>query len=124
MNFTDRALGMSVNITRRDFINGVATAAGAALLPQSAAAQELAPEKAPDYYPPARTGMRGSHDGSFEVAHNLRDSRSVDLASVSHTNETYDLVVAFMLKMKRLLGKAAYAYPEKRRPLRSRPRPR
>src|SRR5215472_4750526 len=94
MNLTDRALGMSANITRRDFINGVAAAAaGAALLPENAAAQEFAPEKAPDYYPPARTGMRGSHPGSFEVAHNLRDSRSVDLASVSHTSEAYDLVV-------------------------------
>jgi spermidine dehydrogenase len=94
MNLTDRALGMSANITRRDFINGVAAAAaGAALLPENAAAQEFAPEKAPDYYPPNRTGMRGSHPGSFEVAHNLRDSRSVDLASVSHTNEAYDLVV-------------------------------
>ena len=39
------------------------------------------------------TGLRGDHVGSFEVAHNLRDSRTVDLSSVSHTNETYDLVI-------------------------------
>ncbi len=37
--------------------------------------------------------MRGSHAGSFEVAHGLRDSHSVDLSSVAHTNETYDLVI-------------------------------
>lgn len=94
MNASDRALGMSQKITRRDFVNGIsAAAAGATLLPQLAHAQEFAPEQAADYYPPARTGMRGSHDGSFEAAHSLRDSRSVDLSSVAHTNETYDLVV-------------------------------
>ncbi len=37
--------------------------------------------------------MRGDHDGSFEVAHALRDRRAVDLSAVSHTGETYDLVV-------------------------------
>ena len=28
-------------------------------------ADEYAPEKAADYYPPALTGMRGNHDGTF-----------------------------------------------------------
>ena len=94
LNAPDRHLGMNRKITRRDFVNGVsAGAAGAALLPQWAAAQEFDPEQSPDYYPPARTGMRGDHPGSFEVAHQLRDSRTVDLSSVTHTNETYDLVV-------------------------------
>jgi spermidine dehydrogenase len=90
----DRDLGMHRKITRRDFVNGVSVgAAGAMLLQQQAAAQEFAPEQSPDYYPPALTGMRGDHAGSFEVAHQLRDSRKVDLSSVAHTNETYDLVV-------------------------------
>jgi spermidine dehydrogenase len=94
----DRALGMDRPITRRDFINGVsATAAGALLLPHWSlameAAQEYAPERAQGYYPPALTGMRGDHEGSFEVAHTLRDRRGVDLPTVSHTGETYDLVV-------------------------------
>jgi len=81
-------------ITRRDFINGVAaTAAGALLLPQIGNAQEFAPEQDAGYYPPARTGMRGSHPGSFEVAHNLRDTRTVDLSNAAHTGESYDLVV-------------------------------
>jgi spermidine dehydrogenase len=93
MSITDRDLGMNRKIRRRDFINGVSAAAAGALLPNWGLAQEFAPERAPDYYPPALTGMRGSHPGSFEVAHALRDSRSVDLSSVSHTNETYDLVV-------------------------------
>ncbi|PWU07271.1 MAG: hypothetical protein C5B51_10410 [Terriglobia bacterium] len=85
---------MDRKITRRDFVNGISvSAAGAFLLPQIAAAQEFAPEQAPDYYPPALTGLRGDHAGSFEAAHNLRDTRSVDLSSAAHTNETYDLVV-------------------------------
>ena len=94
MNQRDRDLGMSRRITRRDFVNGVsAGVAGAALLPQFAEAQEFAPEQSPNYYPPALTGMRGDHVGSFEVAHQLRDSRQVDLSAVAHTNETYDLVI-------------------------------
>ena len=94
MDANDRSLGMDRKITRRDFVNGVsATAAGAMLLPKMGQAQEFAPEQAPDYYPPARTGMRGDHVGSFEAAHDLRDRRTVDLSSVAHTNETYDLVV-------------------------------
>jgi spermidine dehydrogenase len=85
---------MSRKITRRDFVNGVsAGAAGAMLLAQQAVAQEFAPEQSPDYYPPALTGMRGDHPGSFEVAHQLRDSRKADLSAVAHTNETYDLVI-------------------------------
>jgi spermidine dehydrogenase len=95
MNPSDRELGMDRTITRRDFINGVSVAAGALVAPSWARAfdQDVSPEQAPDYYPPTRTGMRGSHPGSFEVAHSLRDRRSVDLAGMSHTGETYDLVV-------------------------------
>jgi len=94
MNANDRRLGMDRKITRRDFVNGVAAGtAGATLLEHCADAQEFAPERSAGYYPPALTGMRGAHPGSFEVAHQLRDSRRVDLSSVSHTNETYDLVI-------------------------------
>jgi spermidine dehydrogenase len=89
----DRDLGMNRRITRRDFVNGASVAAGAMLLPQWALAQEFAPEQAADYYPPALTGMRGDHAGSFEVAHALRDRRSVDLSGFAQTNETYDLVI-------------------------------
>jgi spermidine dehydrogenase len=89
---------MDREISRRDFINGVAVAAGALALPAWAEGGQqpvapFAPEQAADYYPPTRTGMRGSHDGSFEAAHALRDRRPIDLASVAHTGETYDLVV-------------------------------
>ena len=96
MNSNDRSLGMNVPITRRDFLNGVAVSAvGAMLAPEliRAAEQEFAPERAADYYPPTRVGMRGSHPGSFEVAHQLRDRRQWDVDSALETGETYDLVI-------------------------------
>jgi spermidine dehydrogenase len=98
MNSQDKNLGMDRPIDRRQFVNGVAMGVGASLLPKWAWAMELdaqaaALEQSPDYYPPLRTGMRGSHAGSFEVAHQLRDQRAVDTASATHTGETYDLVV-------------------------------
>ncbi len=52
------------------------------------------PEKASGYYPPALTGMRGSHPGSFDAAHSLRDGTFWDSAGKPEdTGETYDLIV-------------------------------
>jgi spermidine dehydrogenase len=98
MNGQDCDLGMNRCISRRDFLNGAAVALtssiaapgwldawGLSPAPQS-------PETAPGYYPPALTGMRGSHPGSFEVGHQLRDGRSWRDAAVD-TGESYDLVV-------------------------------
>ncbi|HEY2545053.1 MAG TPA: NAD(P)-binding protein [Candidatus Acidoferrum sp.] len=99
----DRELGMGREITRRDFLNGVAigvggTLAGGALgtdtLLAAAALDEYAPEKAADYYPPALTGMRGNHDGTFTFAHRLRDGGKWDGdGAPAKTDETYELVV-------------------------------
>src|SRR5262249_27516848 len=51
-------------------------------------------QDAAGYYPPALTGMRGSHDGSFDVAHALRDGRFWRTAGDPvNTGEAYDLVV-------------------------------
>jgi spermidine dehydrogenase len=93
--FTDRELGMNRRITRRDFLNGVAVTTGAALMPwQLFAASDGDPEKAADYYPPALAGLRGSHPGSFDTAHSLRDGTFWDSAGKPQdTGETYDLVV-------------------------------
>src|SRR5271156_2208201 len=89
----DRQLGMNRNITRRDFLNGVAVTAGAALMPWQLFA-DGDPEKAPDYYPPALTGMRGSHPGSFDAAHSLRDGTFWDSAGAPQdTGESFDLVI-------------------------------
>src|SRR5713226_1408528 len=99
----DKEQGMGSEITRRDFLNGVAIGAGATLLggtrraeTKNAAAvlDEFAPEKAPDYYPPARMGMRGNHDGTFTFAHRLRDGEGADsFGEPAATGENYDLVV-------------------------------
>jgi spermidine dehydrogenase len=91
----DRELGMHRNITRRDFLNGVAVTAGAALMPWHLfAAGDVDPEKSPAYYPPALTGLRGSHPGSFDVAHSLRDGTFWDTAGIPQdTGETYDLII-------------------------------
>ena len=84
-------------ITRRDFLNGVSIAVTGSLLGTSWLAgcdsSEPTPAMEVDYYPPARTGMRGSHDGTFEVAHNLRDGRLRRLGAATDTGEAYDLVV-------------------------------
>jgi spermidine dehydrogenase len=91
----DRELGMHRNITRRDFLNGVAMTAGAAMLPwQLFAAGDGDPENYAAYYPPALTGLRGSHPGSFDAAHSLRDGTFWDSAGTPQdTGETYDLII-------------------------------
>ena len=93
--FNDRELGMHRRITRRDFLNGVAVTAGAAMMPREVLpAQAAAAQSSPTYYPPALTGLRGSHAGSFETAHSLRDGVFWDSAGKPEdTGENYDLIV-------------------------------
>jgi len=93
-------LGMAAPITRRDFIDGVAAAAVAAAVssPVLAAVDQdaavPAPQDHPGYCPPALTGMRGSHPGSFEAAHALRDGAFAKPAAAAvETGEYYDLIV-------------------------------
>jgi len=50
------------------------------------------PEGAP-YNPPTWTGMRGSHPGAFERAHELAREGREDWGGVTETGETYDLIV-------------------------------
>ena len=70
----DRELGMDRPINRRDFLDGVAVAVGSAsLLASRAGAATTFPQDRPGYDPPTLTGMRGSHDGSYDYAHVLRD---------------------------------------------------
>jgi len=89
MKPTDRALGMHRDITRRDFIHDLSLASLGLSLPGLVRAGS-----GPDapYYPPTRTGLRGSHPGSFEVAHALaREHRVFDRPR--ELDESYDLVV-------------------------------
>lgn len=94
---SDEALGMDRPITRRDFLDGAAVAIGAAALagcaPQApAAVGQPEDPAAPGYYPPTRTGLRGSHPGAFEAAHALRDGQ-LKPEGVVELAETYDLLV-------------------------------
>jgi len=103
----NRELGQSREISRRDFLNGVAvgvaTGIAGVLAPGSFGAEALraagiagpdAPEQTPGYYPPAKMGMRGNHDGTFTYAHMLRDGVNwKDLGKDADTGESYDLVV-------------------------------
>ena len=54
-----------MSITRRDFLNGAALTIAAGLTPAAQIAAQ------PARYPPALTGLRGQHEGSFEIAHAL-----------------------------------------------------
>jgi spermidine dehydrogenase len=96
-NKRDKDLGMDRPIVRRDFLQGAAmgtAAAFAGLPPADAAVTEAEPQNALGYYPPTRTGLRGSHPGAFEAAHAVRDG---DFWNGAHTledlHESYDLVV-------------------------------
>ncbi|HTS55933.1 MAG TPA: NAD(P)-binding protein, partial [Terriglobales bacterium] len=93
---------MGRSITRRDFLNGAALTLGAAVVPSSlflacerhTTPGHTAPEQSLDYYPPAKSGLRGSHPGSFETAHSLRDGTFWQHAgTAADTGESYDLVI-------------------------------
>ena len=95
----------SRRIARRDFLQGAAittlTAGLAPELAEAAEAEKLArqasssdSQNSPGYYPPTRLGMRGSHPGSFEAAHELRDGDFWNGATQLHdTGEEFDLAV-------------------------------
>src|SRR5262245_43465461 len=95
---SDEALGMDRPIARRDFLQGAAIGIGGLLLdslaPGLAVAAEPLPDQGAGYYPPTRLGMRGSHPGSFEAAHALKDTETLDRSSaIPSTDEELDLVV-------------------------------
>lgn len=80
-------------ITRRDFLNGVAITIAAGLTPMQIL--RASPQAAHQtlYYPPALTGLRGNHPGSFEHAHQLgRDGKTFDFGSLP-IEEEFDLVI-------------------------------
>jgi spermidine dehydrogenase len=94
---TDRELGMDRNIPRRDFLNGAAMTIGSALLPGTLSPEGKKidePQNQPGYNPPISTGLRGSHPGSFEIAHSLRDGTFwKDPAATEQLAEKYDLII-------------------------------
>lgn len=94
---TDGRLGEDCAIPRRDFLQGAIFAAANTLatpLYASPAAWGLDfPERQnlPAYYPPTLTGLRGSHEGSFEAAHAARFGK--DPGDPIDTKQSFDLVV-------------------------------
>lgn len=84
---------MSHKVTRRDFLNGTRIAIGASVLSPyielfGAEAFQSAPGS--DQYPPALTGLRGSHEGSWEVMHARVAGRNWPAGA---PDEEYDLVI-------------------------------
>ncbi|MEO6256533.1 MAG: NAD(P)-binding protein [Sphingomicrobium sp.] len=84
-------------IERRGVLIGLGVAAvGAAVAAPSiinkTKGEVASAQDAPDYYPPTRTGMRGSHPGSFENAHALRDG-TLRIEHAEAVDEPYDLVI-------------------------------
>ena len=80
-------------ITRRDFLNGTQVAIGASLLTPWVNAfgnQQPRFQLESGYYPPIKTGLRGSHDGSWENMHALVMGESWQKGP---SEETYDLVI-------------------------------
>ncbi len=83
--------------TRRAVLRGVSAGVAAALLPAvdacvpRAAGAAAAAQDLPGYYPPALTGLRGTHAGVLEAGHALRDHRPRPAPQA--TGEAYDLVV-------------------------------
>src|SRR5262249_35037458 len=75
------------DISRRDFLNGVALTVAAGLTPAAQVAAQ------PSRYPPSLTGLRGQHPGSFETAHAFaRERRDFGIGGLP-IEESYDLVV-------------------------------
>lgn len=81
----DVELGLDRNITRRDFLQGMA-------LLVTASRVELAP--GPSDYPPLRQGLQGQNPHAMALGHRVRDEEFRELPrDVAGTGETYDLVV-------------------------------
>ena len=99
MKHSDKLLGINRSINRRDVLFGVASLSLSPLLVSSVKASGTPTIKGSDlikatYHPPSLMGMRGNHDGSFEVAHSLARRGQTDWGPVEQvSNDVYDLIV-------------------------------
>lgn len=99
MNEQDRNLGMDSNITRRDFLDGVAQIIGGAAIasaagPVNAALPSSSTATAPALgadYPPMRQGLRGFNPEAMLAGHSVRDGKVY--GDAADTGEAYDLVI-------------------------------
>jgi spermidine dehydrogenase len=85
------------DITRRDFLNGIlwmGVTVATTGWSFNAIAETLNTQNIPtEYYPPALTGLRGSHAGSFENAHTLAWAGKSDWGNATHDTTPYDLII-------------------------------
>ena len=89
-------MGIRRGITRATFLNGVALTLGAAFVPSdflAATALHAGPEESPDYYPPALTGLRGSHPDRLTQLIACGTELLDHAGAPVDTDEKYDLVV-------------------------------
>ncbi len=95
MKLSDKELGMDRSISRRDFLNSAAAVtAVTAMYGGALAAGNNSAAAAAVGYPPGRTGLRGSHPGSYEVAHQLVRQGRQDWGRVHDAeSDVYDLIV-------------------------------
>lgn len=91
MQAGDRELGMGSDITRRDFLDGVAFVAGAAAFAGVVGAGSASAAPSATDYPPMRQGMRGFTDEAMEAGHAIRDGKVQ--GEPTDTGEVYDLVI-------------------------------
>jgi len=80
-------------ITRRDFINGSLVLAGSSLMPFGCSSNAILNEMEKANYPPALTGLRGSHEGSNTHAHAKAWNNKSDWGYATQLEEEYDLIV-------------------------------
>ena len=79
---------MGDQVTRRDFLSGMQLAIGGAMLTPW---EQLGLQGDPaEYYPPALTGLRGTHDGAWETMHARVSGKTWP---PGNPEEQYDLVV-------------------------------
>ena len=92
----DQDLGMERPISRRDILHGFGAVTASSFMPGIGFADDVIAAEAAGrlYYPPALTGMRGNHPGSFDVAHKLTREGKRDWGPVEEPDSgVYDLVV-------------------------------
>lgn len=81
------------HLSRRDFLGGAALGAAAGGLGGIPGLARALESPGGVTYPPALTGLRGSHPGSFEVAHSVAWAGAKYPVPKQQTDKTYDLVV-------------------------------
>src|SRR4051812_29763738 len=96
MTDPDKSLGLTDNITRRDFLNASLIGVGAALLTANAPLYASSRAEKDDWTGPGGVGDYANANGNtkpvLDAAHRMRDNAFARMRPVS-TGEVYDLVV-------------------------------